>query len=324
MGLSMNISLASNFVQATKIPGCLEEIRTAYTLDRMKNDQDSDTQQSAKLRSLKPAVADDVRMEEARLLKQKYRAAKQADPSLNQEKVADLCGWAGQSVVSQYFNGKIALNVSALLKFAHVLKFAPQDVSPRLIQSHAHIDHIAPRSQGMGMEYPDNLVMLSSKEHRAMHVSPIDVWDDETPLGKDEVEIPFFKEVELSAGQGSAVMLETNGRKLRFGKRTLQRKNIDPDAAGCVPVTGNSMEPVLPDGSTVGVDTSSVSVQDGKMYALDHDGLLRVKLLYRQPGGGLRLKSYNEAEHPDERYDGEYVNEHIRIIGKVFWYSVLL
>ncbi|MNL19572.1 HTH-type transcriptional regulator PrtR [compost metagenome] len=119
-------------------------------------------------------------------------------------------------------------------------------------------------------------------------------------------------------------MLETNGRKLRFGKRTLQRKNIDPEAAGCVPVTGNSMEPVLPDGSTVGVDTACVSVQDGKMYALDHDGLLRVKLLYRQPGGGLRLKSYNEVEHPDERYDGTYVNEHIRIIGKVFWYSVLL
>ncbi|WP_414872886.1 LexA family transcriptional regulator [Pseudomonas sp. IT-196MI5] len=266
-------------------------------------------------------------MEEARLLKLKYQAAKKIDPSINQEKVADLCGWAGQSVVSQYLNGKIALNVSALLKFAQVLHFDPSEVSPRLISSHLHLDHFEPKHSldptSLFSRY-NNLVYSSPEENRVTHVSPIDVWDDDTPLGKDEVEIPFFKEVELSAGQGSAVMLETNGRKLRFGKRTLQRKNIDPGAAGCVPITGNSMEPVLPDGSTVGVDTACVNVQDGKMYALDHDGLLRVKLLYRQPGGGLRLKSYNEAEHPDERYGGEYVNEHIRIIGKVFWYSVLL
>lgn len=286
----------------------------------MKNDLHYDTEQAATLRTTKPAVPDDVRMEEARLLKLKYLAAKRANPGLNQEKVADLCGWAGQSVVSQYINGKIALNVSALLKFAHVLQFDPHEVSPRLIDAHSH--HITPKAPS-DMASDDN-VYVGNHESRTLHIAPIDVWDDNTPLGPDEVELPFFKEVELSAGKGSAVMLETNGRKLRFGKRTLQRKNIDPDAAGCVPVNGNSMEPVLPDGSTVGVDTACVSVQDGKMYVLDHDGLLRVKLLYRLPGGGLRLRSYNEAEHPDERYEGQYVREHIRIIGKVFWYSVLL
>lgn len=325
MGVPMNISLASNSTQAQKTPDCFDLISPAYTLEDMKNDQNSDTEQFATQRAAKNAVPDDVRIEEARLLKHKYTKAKLLDPSLNQEKVADLCGWAGQSVVSQYLNGKIALNVSALLKFAKVLDFDPQEVSPRLINVHMDIDHVKPASKmSLDERYPNNLITVSGRENRASQVSPIEVWDDNTPLGQDEVEIPFFKEVELSAGQGSAVMLETNGRKLRFGKRTLQRKNIDPDAAGCVPITGNSMEPVLPDGSTVGVDTACLSVQDGKMYALDHDGLLRVKLLYRQPGGGLRLKSYNEAEHPDERYDGEYVNEHIRIIGKVFWYSVLL
>ena len=153
---------------------------------------------------------------------------------------------------------------------------------------------------------------------------PIEVWDDETPLGPDEVELPFFQEVELSAGKGSEVMLETSGRKLRFGKRTLQKKGVPPEAAACVPVTGNSMEPVLPDGSTVGIDTSATQILDGKMYAIDHSGQLRVKLIYRQPGGGIRLRSYNAEEHPDERYEADYVAQHIRVIGKVFWYSVLL
>lgn len=153
---------------------------------------------------------------------------------------------------------------------------------------------------------------------------PIDVWDDDTPLGPDEVELPFFKEVEISAGKGSAVMLETSGSKLRFGKRTLTRKGVSPEHAACAPVIGNSMEPVLPGGSTVGVDTSVTQIVDGKMYVIDHGGQLRVKVLYSLPGGGLRVRSYNSDEHPDERYDGEYVAGNIRIIGRVFWYSVLL
>lgn len=256
-----------------------------------------------------------VRLEEARKLKEIYKERKSKNPSLTQEHIADLCEWSGQSVVSQYLNGRIPLNLPALLKFSSVLHFDLADVSPRLagqlippwLPGHVPLDPRQP-----------------SKMRSEPELQPIEVWDDETPLGDDEVELPFFKEVELSAGKGSQVMLETHGRKLRFGKRTLSRKSIDPMAAGCVPVTGNSMEPVLPDGSTVGVDTGAIAVQDGKMYAIDHDGQLRVKLLYRIPGGGLRVRSYNDTEHPDERYDKDYVDSHIRIIGKVFWYSVLL
>lgn len=260
-----------------------------------------------------PLEADEtVRKEEAARLKRIYQERKRLDPSLNQEKIADLCNWAGQSVVSQYMNAKIGLNLPALLKFASVLSFDPRQVSPRLMATVAVPDVWHTQSQP------------TPPAESRIALDPIEVWDDETPLGADEVELPFFQEVEISAGTGSAVMLETNGRKLRFGKRTLQRKNVDPSAAGCVPVKGNSMEPVLPDGSTVGVNTEAKSVIDGKMYALDHDGLLRVKLLYRLPGGGLRLRSYNSAEHPDEHYDGPYWTEHIRIIGQVFWYSVLL
>lgn len=175
-----------------------------------------------------------------------------------------------------------------------------------------------------GHDIPARQSLLDIGMPNSRQLFPIEVWDDETPLGPDEVELPFFQEVELSAGKGSEVMLETGGRKLRFGRRTLQRKGVTPEAAACVPVTGNSMEPVLPDGSTAGIDTAFKQVLDGKMYAIDHAGQLRVKLLYRLPGGGLRLKSYNAEEHPDERYEGDYVNEHIRVIGKVFWYSVLL
>ena len=303
-----NISWTSILKQAQKNPDCFDNIISAYKISRM-NIEEAGTDASDLSRT---PISEEVRKEEAARLKIAYQQRKRVDPTLTQEKIADLCGWSGQSVVSQYMNGRIALNFSALVKFANILHVEPHTISPRLMDAHG-MDSQAPLKKGN-----------TSSPSQVVELDPIDVWDDNTPLGEDEIELPFFREVELSAGQGSTVMLETNGRKLRFGRRTLQRKNIDPTAAGCVPVRGNSMEPVLPDGSTVGVDTANQSINDGKMYAIDHDGQLRVKLLYRQPAGGLRLRSYNTEEHPDERYDAKYVHEHIRIIGKVFWYSVLL
>ncbi|MGI2111846.1 S24 family peptidase [Shewanella frigidimarina] len=169
--------------------------------------------------------------------------------------------------------------------------------------------------------------LLFGKESKptsnAEWAGPMETWDSNTPLNDDEVEIPFYMEVELAAGHGIIEAPHYNGPKLRFAKSTLRKSSVDPTNAACVRVSGNSMEPVLPNGSTVGVDTSQTDVIDGKMYAINQDGMLRVKTLYKLPGGGLRLRSYNIDEWPDERYEGEVIKQ-IKIIGKVFWYSVLL
>lgn len=150
-----------------------------------------------------------------------------------------------------------------------------------------------------------------------------DVWDSSTPLRDDEVALPFFREVRLSAGAGISEVQENHGCKLRFSSATLRRQSVDSNNAACVNVSGTSMEPVLPNGTTVGIDTSQKDIVDGKMYAIDHGGHLRVKLLYRLPSGGIRLRSYNQDEYPDELYKMDELGE-LRILGKVFWYSVLL
>ncbi|WP_394230169.1 S24 family peptidase [Shewanella colwelliana] len=162
-----------------------------------------------------------------------------------------------------------------------------------------------------------------SVERNAEWVGEFEPWDSGSALGPDEVEVPFYMEVELAAGHGIAEASEYQGPKLRFAKSTLKRQNVDAENAACVRVSGNSMEPVLPHGSTVGVDTAASNIIDGKMYAINHDGMLRVKMLYKLPGNGLRLRSYNIDEYPDERYEADDL-KHIKVIGKVFWYSVLI
>lgn len=161
-------------------------------------------------------------------------------------------------------------------------------------------------------------------EPNAVLLGPMDVWDDETPLDDDEVYVPFLKEVELSAGAGITAVQQSHKQKLRFGKATLRRQGVQPSEAVCVSVSGNSMEPVLPHGSTVGVDRGCTAITDGKMYALDHGGQLRVKTLYRLAGGGIRMRSFNRDEHPDEEYTAqEMAQKEIVVLGKVFWSSAL-
>lgn len=46
------------------------------------------------------------------------------------------------------------------------------------------------------------------------------------------------------------------------------------------------MEPLISDGATIGVDTATKHITDGEIYAIKHDDLLRVKFVYRLPGGG--------------------------------------
>ncbi|MDD9232933.1 S24 family peptidase [Enterobacter kobei] len=152
----------------------------------------------------------------------------------------------------------------------------------------------------------------------------VDAWDKNTPLPADEVEVPFLKDIEFACGDGRVHSEDHNGFKLRFSKATLRRVGANTDGSGvlCFPATGDSMEPIIPDGTTVAVDTNNKRIVDGKLYAIGQaDGgsgqLKRIKQLYRKPGGVLTIRSFN-------REDEEAREEEVEIIGRVFWYSVLL
>ncbi|MBK5075201.1 helix-turn-helix transcriptional regulator [Budviciaceae bacterium CWB-B4] len=148
---------------------------------------------------------------------------------------------------------------------------------------------------------------------------PIKAWDSSDPLEDDEVEIPFYKSIELAAGNGRCVNEDYNGFKLRFSKATLKRYGAEPKYAAAFPVSGDSMAPVIPNGSTVTIDRNHTKIVDGGIYVIEQDELFRVKLLYRQPGGKLIIRSYNSSEFPDETAGIDTV----KIIGRVINWSVM-
>lgn len=233
-------------------------------------------------------------------MKKSGQLIKQArlNAGLTQPELANKCGW-GQSRISNYERNERDVGIDDLRVIAKSLNIPLSDL----------IDSPAPETQNVS-------------ESNAVFYGGFEVWDSKTALQGDEVALPFYLEVELSAGAGSAVQREVDGPRLRFAKSTLKKSNVQPENAACVRVTGNSMEPVLPDGATVGIDTGATQIKDGGMFAIDHDGMLRVKMLYRLPGGGIRLKSFNNDEYPDEIYNSNDAAS-IKVIGRVFWSSVL-
>lgn len=144
--------------------------------------------------------------------------------------------------------------------------------------------------------------------------------EDDAPPAPDEIEIPYFREVEMAAGGGRTQVIENHGHSMRFSLARLSRSGVQPESAACATVTGNSMEPVIVDGSPVGIDKSHRHITDGKIYALDHDGMLRVKRLYRLPLSRMRVVSENDVEYPEETYSMDSPDAP-RIIGKVFWWE---
>lgn len=156
-------------------------------------------------------------------------------------------------------------------------------------------------------------IMVDVNDHLAPQL--IRTWDDEACI-----EAPFLIEIGHADWGGKTIIEQSGNLYLRFRERTLKAHNVPIEQVVCVIVTGNSMEPVLQDGSAVAVNQAQTMVVDGKMYALNHKGQLRVKTLYRLPGGGMRLRSFNNHEHPDETYTPEETKAAgIEIIGQVFW-----
>ena len=169
--------------------------------------------------------------------------------------------------------------------------------------------------------YLDTPQSTESITSNVKEVGAFDLWDRNTPLNSDEYAVPFYQDIRLAAGNGFADdIADYNNFKLRFSKATLRKQGVQYENAVCVIADGNSMEPVIPDGTTVGIDMGNKVIRDGKIYAINHGGLLRIKLLYNMPNNQIKIRSYNTDEYDDEIASLDDVS----VIGKVFWYSVLL
>lgn len=213
-------------------------------------------------------------------------------------------------------------------ELAAALNTSPQNItnwSARGISKHGAA--LASKILGVDANYILNGEEISQQSipHRESNVrdfGKFKLWSKNDPLPEDEyVHLPFLKEVRMKGGSGNFELEDYNGYTLPFAKATLIRHDVDMERSFCCTLDGDSMEPVIPDGATIGISVGDDRIKDGKIYAFEHDGLFRVKRLYLLPGGQVRINSFNQD---DPAYADEFAPlEEIRIVGRVFTWSVM-
>ncbi|OZI61573.1 XRE family transcriptional regulator [Bordetella genomosp. 11] len=200
-----------------------------------------------------------AQLADAARLRQLYEQWKQdrraAGEAASQEAVAALLGFNSQSSVSQYVNGRIPLNVSALLKFADLLSVKPDDISPDL----------ANEIQRLAAVLPNAKQTIEIDPHADPNLAPI--------------RQVVFKISAGIAGFSVEFTDEDTEEPLFLPRGWLERRDLDPSKLYATRVNGSSMAPGIRDGDVIVVDTSNTSREKDAIVAVNHEGELTVKRL---------------------------------------------
>ena len=133
--------------------------------------------------------------------------------------------------------------------------------------------------------------------------------------GEDDVQVPFST---LRGRQFEAL----DGRCLRLPRHTLDRLGIDPAQAVALSMPDYNMTPLIPYGAPLAIDCGLTRVVDGELYAVLHNGQLRINSLSKRNNGALRLHSHDSEGFPCENYSvSQSRSQQLEVLGWVFWWA---
>ena len=178
------------------------------------------------------------------------------------------------------------------------------------------------KNLNLPLGYLDSLDHKTANLESSVVLTPLTFWEEDALVEDDEIEISYFKEVTGKDSSGLTQVLEIKDQKVKFSKRTLRHAGVDAEHAVGGTQSGDTMDDKISDGSALVIDKSKTQIKDGKIYAVEHNGLFRVRYLHKLPKGGLRLRSHNKG-YKDEDYTLEQAKQQIRILGWVFWWSTV-
>lgn len=198
-----------------------------------------------------------------------------------------------------------------------------QTRSPRNLDKLAQVLAVTPQWLLFGDVSPATKTSTRDPDEVKVSRLRVEEWESMEQDHDEFVDIGVL-DVEASAGSGAMPEEEREIYRLPFRRYTLRRMGVNARDARVVRVIGNSMAPLLRSGDVVGIDTANqFPIIDGDYYAIRDGDLIRVKQLVAKSDGGVIIKSFNNAEYPDESLNRDEFEQRIHIIGRVFWSSTL-
>lgn len=113
--------------------------------------------------------------------------------------------------------------------------------------------------------------------------------------------IPRYRVVAAAGAPRNSEHEEIDGTHA-YRRDWLDRHGLVPAACVVIEVTGHSMHPTISDGDVVLVNTADRTLRNGEVYAFRHDDGPRLKRLFKQLDGRIRVASDNQDKiaFPDE------------------------
>lgn len=139
----------------------------------------------------------------------------------------------------------------------------------------------------------------------------------EVSTPEEFVYIPKMVPVTVSTGDGAEPETQVHQENHAFRLDWLASRGLPVKHLAIVEGRGDSMEPTIPNGSTLLVDTSVNEFKHDGVYVVRMDGHLFAKRLQSGPGGSLLVISDNPRYSPVTIQRDDHNG--FQIIGKVVW-----
>lgn len=145
----------------------------------------------------------------------------------------------------------------------------------------------------------------------------VSVWDSVEDLPIGDFVLVNFLDIKAAAGDGyENSEYPTCKKQIAFRTDWIIGSKAQSTNLICIEAVGDSMIPVITPGDTLLIDMGQTELVNGNVYAVVHDGMVRVKRLYRKETS-IILHSDNE-DNPKYLYPIEVKNdEQLKIIGRI-------
>jgi len=141
---------------------------------------------------------------------------------------------------------------------------------------------------------------------------------EDLEVDEDRVWIDRF-DYRFSAGSGLMQWEVRQKKALPFDIGFFKALGVRPQDCRLAQVHGRSMEPYLFHRDMMMICTAKTRIKDGLVYAVYFEDEQLVKQIFKEPGGGLRLHSFN-PEFPDRVLVGDQLTA-LHVAGEVVYRS---
>jgi len=223
----------------------------------------------------------------------------------NERRLVNILGLLSQYKSQRLFAEAIGVQTTEISQIKN--RTSPRNVGHNLarrIEVELNLDH-------GWMDLPHGSQKISNP-----HVGRAEVWAEEGPIADDEKEVIVYIDMETKEDVKGDIKTHRVGYVSRMSERILDSCGVKHEHAAFIKVSGSSMEPRLYDGDIAAINTESVKVADGKIYAVNHAGIIKIRRLYKPTSRLVTMRCLNSAEFESITVP---VDDEFYVLGQVFW-----